>query len=195
MDPNVRNVAPFIGDIFTVTSEWWQPRWGKIHKGLDISTGPSGSKVYSMLDGKVLDVGNTTTAGNYIVIYDDNEESSTYGYATRYLHLAYKPLVIIGQKVVKGQEVGLEGKTGEGVTGTHLHVEMQDVSRFNFRWHFSNEKSDYLDPTEFMGIDNEEGTRWLYDGTPTPTPTGTERKHKFKWVLYANKLRKRNLQK
>ena len=69
---------------------------------------------------------------------------------------------------------------------------MQDVSRFNWQWHSSYTKSDYLDPTEFMGIDNVVGTHWIYDGTPVPpvppTPTYSDRK-RFKWVLYANKLR------
>lgn len=189
----VRNIAPFINKVFTVTSEWWQPRWGTIHKGLDISTGSLGSPVYSMLKGKVLDLGNTTTAGNYIIIWDDDVESPTYGYATRYLHLKERPLFIIGSPVEIGQEVGTEGKTGEGVTGTHLHVEMQNVHLFGDKWYFSDNKSDYLDPTVFMGIDNEENTQWEYKGVVPPKPIIKKEKG-FKWVLYTNRLRRnRNL--
>ena len=43
-----------------------------------------------------------------------------------------------------------------------------------------------------MGIDNEQDTWWIYDGTPIPpepTPSGKSKKQNFKWVLYARKLR------
>ena len=66
---------------------------------------------------------------------------------------------------------------------------MQNVYLNPNRWHWrsSDNKSDYIDPTLFMGIDNVEGTQWLYTGTPIIGG----KKSKFKWVLYANKLRKR----
>lgn len=187
----VRNIAPFINDVFTITSHWWferiDPITGelKIHRGLDIAT--SGSKpVYSMLNGRILEMGTDSSQGNYIVIVDDNVGSNTYGYATRYMHLASFN-VLQNDRIVVGQQVGMEGTTGHS-TGIHLHVEMQDVSRFNWQWHWSYTKSDYLDPTVFMGIDNIDGTQWIYDGTPVP-PTPTKKQHKFPWVLYAKKIR------
>ena len=192
-DPReVRNIAPFINVVFTITSKWWTERVNpvtgviEIHRGLDIATSLN-DPVYSILTGKVLDVGYTSTAGNYIIIYDDNPNSPTYGYATRYLHLQYRPLYVIGASVQVGEEVGTEGSTGTA-TGIHLHVEMQDISRWNWQWHTSNIKEDYLDPTIFMGIDNVEGTEWYYNGVPYPYQK--VKKAKFKWVLYANKLRK-----
>ena len=191
----VRNIAPFINDVFTITSKWWNERINpithkvEIHRGLDIAT--SGSKpVYSMLNGRVMAHGTDSSQGNYLVIVDDNVGSNTYGYATRYMHLARFD-VLPNQRVVAGQKVGMEGTTGDS-TGIHLHVEMQDISRFNWSWHWSYVKSDYLDPTVFMGIDNIYGTQWIYDGTPVPpvppVPTITEKK-RFPWVLYARKLR------
>lgn len=194
MAQQVRNIAPFINDVFTITSHWWYERIDpitgklKIHRGLDIAT--SGSKaVYSMLNGRILEMGTDSSQGNYIVIVDDTVGSSTYGYATRYMHLASFN-VSQNDRIVVGQQVGMEGTTGHS-TGIHLHVEMQDVSRFNWQWHWSYTKSDYLDPTVFMGIDNIDGTQWIYDGTPVPpTPTPTDKnKSKFKWVLYAKKIR------
>lgn len=185
----VRNIAPFINIIFTITSKWWTERINpvtgqtEIHRGLDIATGGN-DPVYSMLTGKVLQVGNTSTAGNYIIIYDDDPNSPNYGYATRYLHLQFQPLLPVGTPITVGQEVGREGATGQ-VSGIHLHVEMQDISRFNWQWHTSNTKSDYLDPTIFMGIDNVEGTQWLYTGTPVPTII---KKHRFPWYLISDKL-------
>ena len=189
----VRNIAPFINRVFTVTSKWWTERVNpvtgvtEIHRGLDIATDSGlNDPVYSMLTGKVLDVGYTSSAGNYIIIYDDDPNSPTYGYATRYLHLKERPLYVIGASVVVGEEVGSEGATGTA-TGIHLHVEMQDISKFNWQWHVSNTQSDYLDPTQFMGIDNIEGTKWLYNGTPAPT---RRKKKGFPFVLYAKQLRK-----
>ena len=193
MADRVRNIAPFINDVFTITSHWWyvrvNPVTGEttIHRGLDIAT--SGSKpLYSMLNGHVKEVGFDSSQGNYLVIVDDIAGSQTYGYATRYMHMAIIS-VVQGQAVLVGQQVGMEGTTGQS-TGIHLHLEMQDISRFNWQWHWSYTKSDYLDPTVFMGIDNIDDTSWIYDGTPTPpTPTIASKRKKFPWVLYANKLR------
>lgn len=185
----VRNIAPFINKQFVVASEWWIYRDGVLHRGLDISTGANDT-LYSILSGHVLDKGYTNTAGNYIIIVDDTLGSSTYGYATRYIHMKYPSSLPRGAAVQLLQAVGTEGATGEGVTGVHLHIEMQDVSRFNWQWHFSNTQSDYINPCTFMGVDNIRGTHWIYDGTPPvpPTPTG-RKKHHFPWVLYARKLR------
>lgn len=190
----VGNIAPFINDVFTITSHWWYERIDpitgelKIHRGLDIAT--SGSKpVYSMLNGRVMTRATDDSQGNYLVIVDDDPSSQFYGYATRYMHLASFD-VLQNQRVYAGQKVGMEGTTGHS-TGIHLHVEMQDISRFNWQWHWSYTKSDYLDPTVFMGIDNIDGTSWIYDGTPYVPPTEKE-KHKFPWVLYAKKLRNKS---
>ena len=139
-----------------------------------------------MSNRRVMTRATDDSQGNYLVIVDDDPSSKFYGYATRYMHLASFD-VLQNQRVVAGQKVGMEGTTGHS-TGIHLHVEMQDISRFNWQWHWSYNKSDYLDPTVFMGIDNIDGTSWIYDGTPYIPPTKKE-KHKFPWVLYARKIR------
>jgi murein DD-endopeptidase MepM/ murein hydrolase activator NlpD len=195
MAERVRHIAPFINVVFTITSHWWYERVNPvtgevtIHRGLDIAT-PNSEPVYSMLTGHVLEKGTDSTQGNYLVIVNDISGTTNYGYATRYMHLASFN-VNQGDYVRAGQQVGMEGTTGQS-TGIHLHVEMQDISRFNWSWHWSYVKSDYLDPTVFMGIDNIDYTSWIYDGTPVP-PTPTRKKKKFPWVLYARKLRNKNV--
>lgn len=148
-----------------------------------------------MLDGVVHSVGYDSSQGNWIVIKDDNPLSTTYGYATLYMHLASAPIVNTGQRVQKGQQVGMEGTTGSS-TGIHLHVEMQDLNRWNNVWHWSYVQSDYLNPCNYMGIDNIDDTWWIYDGTPTPPippfPLRLKKKH-FPWVVMMNKIRKKRL--
>lgn len=192
-DPReVGNIAPFIDQVFTVTSSWWVERWGTIHKGLDIAIGGSEDvPVYSMLDGYVIDKGYTESAGNYLIIANEDINSGLYGFATRYLHLKNDSIQVnIGDRVQVNQWVAYQGDTGSGVTGKHLHVEMQNVAinTPRFTWKFSNNKSDYIDPTRFMGIENVEGTEWIYR-LSIPTPTSEEKTEGFKWVLYSRKLR------
>ena len=129
--------------------------------------------------------------GNWVIIKDNNPNSSTYGYATLFMHLAQPVSLNVGDTVIKGQQVGIEGTTGDS-TGIHLHVEMQDLNRWNNVWHWSYVQSDYLDPTQYMGIDNIEGTWWIYDGTPIPPTPAVEEKKKFPWLLITGKKRRNN---
>ena len=188
-DNKVRHIAPFINNRFLITSPWWNERINpitgetEIHRGLDIAT--SGSKpVYSMLDGIVHSLGFDNSQGNWIIIKDNNSSSPTFGYATLFMHLANRPDVLQGDRVLKGQKVGDEGTTGSS-TGIHLHVEMQDLNRWGNSWHWSYNKSDYLDPTAFMGIDNIEGTWWIYDGTPIEPS-----KNKNKWLKFRSRKKR-----
>lgn len=191
MAETVRNIAPFINKEFTITSKWWTERVNpvtgetEIHRGLDIATGGN-DPVYSMLKGRVIDLGNTSSAGNYIIIADDDPSSGTFGFATRYLHLKELPSFNVGDRISLLQQVGIEGATGQ-VTGIHLHVEMQNIYIHNWRWYLSNNKSDYIDPTLFMGIDNIQDTSWIYTGTPHPS---SRRKNNFPWFIYIQKKRR-----
>lgn len=199
MDNPVRNIAPFINVRFKITSKWWNYREDPVthvttlHKGLDIAT--SGKKaVYSILEGKVHSLGYNSSRGNWIIIANYDESSPYYGYASLYMHLDSKPNFIVGQPILMGGYVGVEGSTGKS-TGVHLHVEMQNISRFDWKWHTSSNKSDYLDPTEYMGIDNIQGTWWIYDGEipPTPPKPSSTKEHRFKWVLFNRQRKLRNL--
>nr|WP_246225563.1 peptidoglycan DD-metalloendopeptidase family protein [Vibrio agarilyticus] len=85
------------------------------HNGTDFAT-PIGTPVMSTGDGTVIRTTNHPYAGKYVVI----EHSSKY--KTRYLHLD-QIKVRRGQKVARGEVIGLSGKTGR-VTGAHLHYEL-----------------------------------------------------------------------
>lgn len=178
-------ISPFIDIEFVVTSVWWEePR---NHKGLDIATYTSAGTnvpVYSMCDGTVNYVGYDADGyGNYLILKD-----STTGMGFLYAHLRDAPSLQVGDSVVIGQQVGIEGTTGHS-TGIHLHLEMQDISQHS--WQYNASKEVYTNPADFMGIPNVEGITVYYDGTPVPpAPIYKSRKNNFKWVLYARKKRK-----
>lgn len=90
-----------------------QPRG--VHKGLDLR-GPQGQPVLACADGQVGLTGNLYFSGN--VVYINHGE----GVFTAYLHLS-EILVQNGDRVRKGQVIGLVGATGR-VTGPHLHLSL-----------------------------------------------------------------------
>lgn len=85
------------------------------HKGLDIG-GAYGSSIVSVLAGRVVDTGYSSSAGRYVEI--DHGK----GVVTRYLHCS-KLLVNVGDYVDQGQSIALVGSTGIS-TGPHLHFSL-----------------------------------------------------------------------
>lgn len=90
-------------------------RWA-YHEGIDIS-GPQGTPIYATGDG-VVDGSDYTFRGygNQVMV------SHGFGYHTRYAHLS-RVLVVPGQRVKRGEKIGLMGSTGKS-TGSHLHYEV-----------------------------------------------------------------------
>jgi len=90
------------------------------HNGTDWAV-PTGTPIVSTGDGVVVMTRKHPYAGNYVVVQHGSR------YKTRYLHLS-KILVRKGQKVSRGQRIGLSGATGR-VTGPHIHYELIDRGR------------------------------------------------------------------
>jgi len=91
------------------------PRWGRMHKGLDIKV-YIGDTICAAFDGRVRVVKYERRGyGNYIVIRHNNGLETIYG------HLS-KQLVHEDQYVRAGEPIGLGGNTGRS-TGSHLHFE------------------------------------------------------------------------
>lgn len=87
------------------------------HSGVDIAA-PLGAPVMAAADGLVVAVGHTNVGyGNYVVIAHGG------GIATLYGHLL-QTNVSLGDRVVRGQVIGLEGSTGLS-TGPHVHFELR----------------------------------------------------------------------
>ena len=105
-----------ISDYFGARSD---PFTGKrtMHNGMDF-TGPEGSDIFATGDGVVIESGYSFYGyGNKVVI------DHGYGYKTVYAHLQ-KITVDDGQKVKRGEVIGLLGNTGRS-TGAHLHYEVK----------------------------------------------------------------------
>jgi len=93
------------------------PVTGRIapHKGVDFAI-PLGTPVLAVGDGEVIVAKRSGGAGNYVAIRHGRQ------YMTRYMHMK-KLLVKPGDKVKRGERVGLSGNTGRS-TGPHLHFEV-----------------------------------------------------------------------
>ena len=99
----------------------------RFHHGMDFAC-DTGTPVYATGNGVVTYAKWQSGYGNFIII------DHGYGYVTRYAHLS-KIEVKQGQKVVRGEEIGLVGSSGKS-TGPHLHYEVivgkTDVNPVNY---------------------------------------------------------------
>ncbi|MCL6634866.1 MAG: M23 family metallopeptidase [Peptococcaceae bacterium] len=90
-------------------------RWGRMHEGIDIGAS-YGSSVTASAGGTVTGAGWEGGYGKTVEI------SHGGGLVTRYAHLS-SINVSVGQRVERGQLIGLVGATGN-TTGPHLHFEV-----------------------------------------------------------------------
>jgi murein DD-endopeptidase MepM/ murein hydrolase activator NlpD len=86
------------------------------HYGIDIATN-EGTPIVAPADGIVVQIKNELTTGNMILI------SHGLDITTAYFHLS-KFLVREGQRVKRGDVIGLVGRTGKAL-GPHLHYEVR----------------------------------------------------------------------
>ena len=108
-------------------------------------------------------------------------------------------LINIGQIKRQGQEFNKTG-TGGNVTGDHVHLETGYGRFTNPVNHFHIEDSGgvhrlhnydclYINDTSPIQSPGSYNWKTFQGGSPTPP---SYRKYRFKWVLYANKLRNKN---
>lgn len=104
---------------YIITSNYgW--RWGRLHRGVDISGTGYGSPVYAAKPGVVVDVSYHNSFGFYVTINHQN------GYYSRYEHMAsLSRYVKPGDYVKMGDTIGDMGNSGAS-QGTHLHFEIWD---------------------------------------------------------------------
>jgi len=106
---------------------------GRTHKGIDVAL-PVGTPLKAVMDGVVSAAQGGSGARSY-GLYVSIEHSG--GKSTLYAHMS-KIMVKVGDKVTKGQIIGLSGNTGFS-TGPHLHFEL----RVNGK---------HTDPSAYVGL-------------------------------------------
>lgn len=115
-------------------SDVFGPRWGKMHRGIDIANGPIpiyGENIVAAADGTVIAANYTSYYGTgwsygygYSCIVDHGYDSQGRKITTLYAHCSVMN-ARVGQKVTGGKTVlGQAGKSGD-VTGPHLHFEVR----------------------------------------------------------------------
>ncbi len=110
----------------------------KFHSGIDFSA-PTGTPIFATGDGKVVKIRHSRRGYGNTILIDHG-----YGYKTFYAHLS-KILVKKGQKVRRGEKIGLIGNTGKS-TAPHLHYEIiKNNRKVNPIYYFYND----LSPAEF----------------------------------------------
>ncbi len=88
----------------------------KMHSGQDFAV-PCGRPVYATANGIVKRASFSRTGGNLIIVKHGKM------FCTKYMHLKAM-FVKAGQMVLRGQKIGLVGKTGTHCLGAHLHYEI-----------------------------------------------------------------------
>jgi murein DD-endopeptidase MepM/ murein hydrolase activator NlpD len=97
------------------------PRWGRMHKGIDVAA-PTGTPVVASAPGVVSEVGwDGYGYGNYVEITHPDGAVTLYGHNDRVL-------VRQGQAVAQGEQISEMGSTGRS-TGPHVHFEIHPSGR------------------------------------------------------------------
>ena len=102
--------------LYNSTLKQWE-----VHKGLDFQTA-TGSSVYSILDGKVVDVYSNVLEGSVVVVEHDN------GWVSTYASLDENVNVKKGDSVNRGDQLGTvsSSASAELDAGAHLHFSLED---------------------------------------------------------------------
>ena len=111
-------VSPIRGpvDYGTPTNRFGAMRGGHVHGGQDVFA-PTGTALYAVRDGVVLEAGGDGARGNYLVLFAPRARR-TYVY----MHMQHPASARPGQRVRAGRRVGAVGCTGS-CDGAHLHFE------------------------------------------------------------------------
>lgn len=166
---------------YKVTSGYKLPE-RPAHKGIDL-VGLDDITVYAPCDGtigasaiisKENDTGSTWEWGNYVRI--DTADGKYWVYLC---HLALRS-VAKGQKVTKGQKLGVMGSTGKS-TGPHTHFEVRKKGT-----------STAVDPSDVFGIPNKvtpEGEYYISDDKSETPQKELQTGNDIVWQLMNGKLK------
>ncbi|WP_438349947.1 M23 family metallopeptidase [Paenibacillus sp. FA6] len=118
----------------------------KFHKGVDLVTTPSLGPLYAFVAGEVTHAKEGAKGsgfGGYGIVVAVKDDK---GFLHVYAHLSVAS-VKVGDKVKRGQKVGLQGSTGVS-TGPHLHYEIRKKSTPSYG--FTESESGVVEPTKYL---------------------------------------------
>lgn len=139
-----------------LTSTYYSPRPYGIHAALDIA-GPNLTPVTAARAGRVSFAGWNGGYGNLTIITHENGYQTYYGHASRIV-------VSVGQQVARGQQIAVEGSTGNS-TGPHVHFEIR-----------RNGVKLYMPGSSGQYVVRGNAVPWTYpglSGNPSPSPSST----------------------
>ncbi|MDM3846007.1 MAG: peptidoglycan DD-metalloendopeptidase family protein [Aphanizomenon gracile PMC644.10] len=114
--PSNSSTTTYIWPAKGVLTSGYGPRWGRMHRGIDIANS-TGTPIYASSAGVVEKAGwNSGGYGNVVDIRHDDGSLTRYGHNSRIL-------VQRGQRVQQGQTIAAMGSTGFS-TGPHSHFEV-----------------------------------------------------------------------
>lgn len=116
---------PLANGKYHISGRYGSDRGDHIHAGLDLASGGKNIPVYAAQAGTVTSSGYNKSMGYYVKInHGDVIE-------TVYMHMVKGSLKVnAGDKVGKGQQIGIMGTTGHS-TGVHLHFEIRTLPNRN----------------------------------------------------------------
>ena len=91
----------------------------KFHNGIDLHA--RSAKVFAMMQGRVIAVGQDKVSGKYVILQHGN-------FTVSYCHLS-RVSASKGQIVKVGEVVGITGNTGRS-TGEHLHITIRQKGKY-----------------------------------------------------------------
>lgn len=113
----VGKVCP-VGGPTTFSNDWHAPRVGHLHQGNDLF-GQYGTPLVAIADGVIFKAGDDGGLGGSRVWLRDDDGVEYY-----YAHMA-RIDVVVGQRLTRGQQLGLLGNSGNAkTTPPHVHFEM-----------------------------------------------------------------------
>lgn len=168
--------------------------FGGQHNGLDLGwmDNNKNQPIYACDDGVVVSNFYTSQAGYVLVLQHDK-------LWTGYAHLKEKPKLKNGDKVTRGQQIGLMGNTGKSKTGktygNHLHLY---VSERKAKYSFTNLRKYVIDPLPCLYCNknitykfSKKFTPKWYDFSDFPEPTSRDlSKHQVQINSRTRRLRK-----
>lgn len=130
---------------------WYESMGLQGHNGVDY--GVRWKPVYAVIDGTVISSGEDISGGR-LIKYETAPISNEHGdFKLQFIYYHLDSMKVkSGDKVKRGQDIGVSGNTGKYTTGAHLHFGMKPYFKKDGKWQrdYNNGYKGAIDPLPFM---------------------------------------------